>query len=223
VTGALCSRSASLADIGRRFGQGAAAFDSLLEDACSGGSPVASDSSTCTWRVGSAAYIWDITAHMHLLGETFKVTLNPGTANSRVLLDVPSYNFHYQRSYAMAAPVRVSPGDRLQVSCSFDPALRGELPYLRTLPPRYVLWGDGSSDEMCLAIVAVTNTLQASQPAAGVSAGPGTPQWPAALLQAGTTHAHAAGVLSQAEVALSQQLGDDSGFLSRFGLCGVSY
>ncbi len=223
VTGSLCNRSASLTDIGKRFGPGAVTFDNLLEDACSGGTPVASDDSTCTWRVGSDAYIWDITAHMHLLGQTFKVTLNPGTANSRVLLDVPSYNFHYQRSYDMASPVKVVPGDRLQVSCSFNPALRGELPYLRNLPPRYVLWGDGSSDEMCLAIVAVTDSLQASSSASARNAGPGTPQWPAALAEAGARHAHVAGDLSQAEVDVSQQLGDSSGFLTRFGLCGVSY
>jgi hypothetical protein len=32
------------------------------------------------------------------------------------------------------------------------------LPALRSLPPRYVLWGEGTSDEMCLAVVTWSNS-----------------------------------------------------------------
>jgi len=38
-----------------------------------------------------------------------------------------------------------------------DPTLRQELPQLRKLPARYVVWGDGSSDEMCLGLVQTVN------------------------------------------------------------------
>jgi hypothetical protein len=31
--------------------------------------------------------------------------------------------------------------------------MREQLPQLRKLPPRYVVWGDGSSDEMCLGLI----------------------------------------------------------------------
>ena len=31
--------------------------------------------------------------------------------------------------------------------------LRTQLPQLRPLKPRYVVWGDGTSDEMCLGVV----------------------------------------------------------------------
>jgi hypothetical protein len=30
------------------------------------------------------------------------------------------------------------------------------LPQLSGLPPRYVVWGDGSSDEMCLGLLTAT-------------------------------------------------------------------
>ncbi len=45
------------------------------------------------------------------------------------------------------------PGDTIGVTCTYDPTLRQELPQLRKLPPRFVTWGDGSSDEMCLGTV----------------------------------------------------------------------
>jgi hypothetical protein len=35
-------------------------------------------------------------------------------------------------------------------------SLRTKLPQLKQVPPRYVVWGDGSSDEMCLGIVVWT-------------------------------------------------------------------
>jgi hypothetical protein len=44
-------------------------------------------------------------------------------------------------------------GDKVRVTCTYDPTLRQELPSLRKLPARYVTWGDGSSDEMCLGTV----------------------------------------------------------------------
>jgi hypothetical protein len=185
VQGQLCDRAASLRDIGRRFGQSAVNFDNLLEAVCSNGTPVASDTASCTWPIGSSAYVWDVTAHMHLLGVSFTVTLNPGTPQARVLLNVPSYDFHYQRSYDLANPVLVGPGDHIQVSCTFNPELRSELPYLSSLPPRYVLWADGSSDEMCLAILGVTTMLPAGVSPSTVSAAvPTAPSWPAALARA---------------------------------------
>jgi hypothetical protein len=30
------------------------------------------------------------------------------------------------------------------------------VPQLRKLPPRYVVWGDGTSDEMCIGIMTVS-------------------------------------------------------------------
>ena len=34
--------------------------------------------------------------------------------------------------------------------------LRPLLPALSKLPPRYVVWGDGSSDQMCLGLLIAT-------------------------------------------------------------------
>jgi hypothetical protein len=155
VNGPLCSRAASLSDLGQRFGQGSVDFVDTLEAICgrSATAPPAGSTTSCTWPVRQPGTIVRVGAHMHLLGQSMQITLNPGTASEKTILDVPNYNFHYQKAYNLQAPIPVMPGDTIQVSCTYDPVLRQELPSLRNLPPRFVTWGDGSSDEMCLGLV----------------------------------------------------------------------
>jgi hypothetical protein len=161
VTGPLCSRAASLANLGQRFGQDAVQFVNTIEAVCgrSPANPPEGDSTSCNWPIYSKGYIVRVGAHMHLLGVSFKMVLNPGTPGAKTILDVPDYNFHYQKGYNLATPVAVSPGDTVQVSCNYDPTLAQELPALRKIPPHFVTWGDGSSDEMCLGIMLTSKTL----------------------------------------------------------------
>ena len=56
----------------------------------------------------------------------------------------------------MPSPVDVNPGDIVRVTCTHDATLRQKLPQLRNLPPRYVVWGDGTTDEMCLGLLTAT-------------------------------------------------------------------
>jgi hypothetical protein len=97
-------------------------------------------------------HILGATPHMHLLGQSETITLIHGST-STVLASVAHYNFDGQRSYASPPGTWARPGDKVQVTCTYDPTLRQVLPSLRKLPPRFVTWGDGSSDEMCLGNV----------------------------------------------------------------------
>jgi hypothetical protein len=159
VTGPLCNRAASITDLGKRFGPQLPRFVDLLERICGRdpANPPAGDTTSCIWPVGFSGRILRLTAHMHLLGKGMTVVLDPGTAKQQTLLDVTNFNFDYQRSYDLAKPVTVSPRDRLQITCTYNPRLHQLLPELRRLPPRFVTWGDGSTDEMCLAIVGWTS------------------------------------------------------------------
>jgi hypothetical protein len=161
VTGPLCSRTASLANLGQRFGQSAIDFVNTLETVCGRNpeDPPAGDSTSCNWPIHRSGYIVRVGAHMHLLGATFTMVLNPGTPEAKTILDVPDYNFHYQRAYNLTTPVAVSPGDTVQVTCTYDPTLAQELPALRKVPPHFVTWGDGSSDEMCLGLMWTSQSL----------------------------------------------------------------
>jgi hypothetical protein len=90
---------------------------------------------------------------MHLLGRSIKIELNPGTPGASVLLDIPQYNFDDQAIRPLATPVKLKKGDVVRVTCTHDAQLRKMLPQLRQLPPRYVVWGDGTADEMCLGLL----------------------------------------------------------------------
>ena len=160
VTGPLCVRTASLANLGERFGQSQVAFVNAIEAVCgrNPANPPASNTTSCNWKMYGNGNIVRLGAHMHLLGKSLKMTLNPGTPKAKVLVDVKNYNFDYQRSYTLKKPVAFKNGDTVQVQCTYNPVLRQELPQLRKLPARFVTWGDGSSDEMCLGLIQTVHT-----------------------------------------------------------------
>jgi hypothetical protein len=152
-SGALCDRKAAIADVTHRFGDDVGSTEDGLVQMCDNGTPTPGTTQHCDRPVRDAGTIYAVAGHMHLLGRSIKIELNPGTAGARTLLDIPQYNFDDQAIHPLATPVAVKPGDKLRVTCTHDAGLRKLLPQLRTLPPRYVVWGDGTSDEMCLGLV----------------------------------------------------------------------
>lgn len=141
-TGPLCNRTASIFDVVRRFGTEA-------------GRTVAQ---TCARPVTDTIQIRSVAGHMHLLGKSIQIDLERSNGTSQRLLDIKVWDFDDQRATVLANPVTVRPGDKLRVTCTHDATLRAKLPALAKLPPRYVVWGEGSSDEMCLGIVGFTQS-----------------------------------------------------------------
>ena len=155
VTGPLCDRNAALDDLAHRFGPMARVETSVIEAICgrNPADPPVGVSTTCVQNAAAGTKILRITPHMHLTGASMTVTLNPGTPEAKTLVDVPHYNFDDQRFNSLKTPVVVHAGDKLGVTCTYNPKLRQQLPQLRKQPARFIVWGDGSSDEMCLAII----------------------------------------------------------------------
>jgi hypothetical protein len=152
-TGPLCVRNAAAADVRLRFGQRAGQTADLLNLLCPGNVPGPTQS--CTRPVTEAGTIRAVAGHMHLLGRSISVTLNQGTPRARTVLSIPVWDFDNQGSKPVR-PVRINPGDTLTVSCTHDQSLRDRLPAFQGTPERYVIWGEGTTDEMCLGIVLVT-------------------------------------------------------------------
>ena len=160
VTGVLCDRSASVAEQATRVGPIGEEAANGLEVACRHDAlhPVVTGgrvTTTCSYPIEGNFTIRQVTPHMHLLGQESSIVIERGNRTIPVVA-VHHYNFDEQKSYTLATPLPVRSGDRLTVSCTYDPRLRQQLPQLRKLAPRWVTWGEGSSDEMCLAIVSVT-------------------------------------------------------------------
>ncbi|MEV8503880.1 monooxygenase [Actinoplanes sp. NPDC051475] len=153
-TGPLCDRKAAVADVGKRFGAGSAEQVAGLNEMCNGGAPpVPGPTQHCDQPVREAGTIYLAAGHMHLLGRSIKVELNPGTPRAQTIIDVPKYDFDNQALVPLAKPISVAAGDTVRVTCTHDATLRKQLPQLKTLPSRYVVWGEGTSDEMCLGIM----------------------------------------------------------------------
>jgi Copper type II ascorbate-dependent monooxygenase, C-terminal domain len=153
-SGPLCDRQAAIQNLMQRFGARAGSLPAGLGWICNGGAPPPpGPTQHCDLPVREAGTVYAVAGHMHLLGRSIKVELNPGTPGARTLLNVPVYNFDDQSARLLPKPVAIKPGDKLRVTCTHDATLRSKLPALSTLPPRYVVWGDGTADEMCLGIV----------------------------------------------------------------------
>lgn len=78
--------------------------------------------------------------HMHTLGRTLEIDRS-GPSDSGCVIDVPRWDFHWQRLYFYDEPIRLDPADRLSMRCTYDTRSRDEV----------TRHGEGTLDEMCVA------------------------------------------------------------------------
>ncbi|CAN5491336.1 hypothetical protein BH24ACT4_BH24ACT4_05200 [soil metagenome] len=101
-------------------------------------------SSSCDHRVRNTGQVISVLGHMHEIGKTFRMTLNPGTPEEKVLLDIPRWDFDWQFNYALDEEVVLKAGDTIRVECSWDRAFVDP-----TSEPHWISWAEGTEDEMC--------------------------------------------------------------------------
>jgi hypothetical protein len=151
--GELCEREAAVADVKERFGADGNTAD-LLHLLC-GGEPRAGEVQSCVRTLGEPITIHGVAGHMHLLGRSLKIEVNPGTPQARTILDIPVWDFDDQGSRPID-PIRLEPFEQVKVTCRHVQWLRDKLPAFEGQPDRYVVWGEGTTDEMCLGMLQVT-------------------------------------------------------------------
>lgn len=101
--------------------------------------------SECTMRSWLDARLVEILPHMHTRGSSIRVEVNPDTPDAQVLIDIPNWDFHWQGSYHYQEPIAIHAGDNVRITCVWDNS-QGE-------NPSYIVWGEGTSDEMCIALL----------------------------------------------------------------------
>ncbi|MGI9579222.1 MAG: YceI family protein [Microthrixaceae bacterium] len=155
--GPYCDREAAFAEVNERLG--GAGIANALHGAC-GTTPegLAAESdgytanTTCEFRVRtgpSGGHLVDFLGHMHEIGSSYRMTLNKGTPEEQVLLDIPVWNFAWQLNYQPVEPIPVTRADTITVECSWDRSLRFDP------EPRYIFFADGTEDEMCFSTVTI--------------------------------------------------------------------
>ena len=109
---------------------------------------------------GFKATVHSAALHMHQLGTRGKLTIERNGGNSECMLDIPRWDFNWQRAYTFDKPKKLAPGDKLRIECSWDNTTANQPIYDgKRRPPRDVGWGDGTNDEMCLGVFYVTLSL----------------------------------------------------------------
>jgi peroxiredoxin len=95
-----------------------------------------------------------VVPHMHLLGREIKVTMTPPGGKPRTLIVINDWDFNWQEEYFLKEPLAVKAGTRFDVEGVFDNSARN--PRNWNSPPRRVFFGLATTDEMCLAALAMT-------------------------------------------------------------------
>lgn len=155
--GPLCDRDAAVEDTIERFGGESLRTIWGLQLICDGDlvEPRAGATQSCTHTVDQPVTVYASAGHMHLLGREISIVANAGTPQEQTLLDIDTWDFDNQGARPLAQPYALAAGDTLTVTCTHDAELRSQLPALADTDPRYITWGEGTTDEMCLGILTV--------------------------------------------------------------------
>jgi hypothetical protein len=91
--------------------------------------------------------------HMHVRGKdfTYKVTFPDGRTES--LLAVPKYDFNWQTGYALATPLVLPKGSRIDCTAHHDNSANNKF---NPDPSKEVYWGDQTWEEMMIGWITIT-------------------------------------------------------------------
>lgn len=154
LDGPLCDRDAVIEEVRADFGEFAALIPNALIRRC--GADLAADiadtdgvaDAVCDLPIVNPGEIVSVFGHMHEIGSSIRMTINPDTEDEFVLLDIPTWSFEWQLNFTPTEQIVLEQGDVLRIECEWDRSLRPDL------GARYVLWNEGTDDEMCYSAIA---------------------------------------------------------------------
>jgi hypothetical protein len=92
--------------------------------------------------------------HMHALGKEVKVTLTPPGGQPRLLLEIKDWDWRWQETYFLEEPLALKAGSVLAVEAVYDNSAAN--PNNPSRPPRPVVFGPQSNNEMCNVFLGLT-------------------------------------------------------------------
>ncbi|MEM1122473.1 MAG: redoxin domain-containing protein [Bacteroidota bacterium] len=96
------------------------------------------------------ATIYTLFPHMHYRGKAMKFTALYPDGTREVLLNVPNYNFNWQRGYIFDKPKKVPARTVIYVDAVFDNSTQNTF---NPAPEKTVYWGEMSFDEMLIGYI----------------------------------------------------------------------
>ncbi|MGH7226317.1 MAG: hypothetical protein ACRELF_24135, partial [Gemmataceae bacterium] len=99
--------------------------------------------------------LYSVMPHMHMLGREVKVTLTPPGGEPKTLVAIKDWEYNWQETYFFKEPIDVKPGTRLAVEAIYDNSDKN--PNNPFDPPRWVKFGEQTTDEMCYVFFGATS------------------------------------------------------------------
>ena len=94
---------------------------------------------------------------MHTLGREFNVRHISSEGQVTPLLQIPDYDFNWQREYHLQEPIYIGPDDELELECTWDNTMERRIKTGMLVDEiTDVGWGDGTYDEMCIGMMYLT-------------------------------------------------------------------
>jgi len=111
-----------------------------------------------TYTLPKEVIMVGVVPHMHLLGKSMKVTATMPDKTVKTLIDIKNWNYNWQDEYYYERPFKLPAGTRLDVEAVFDNS--ADNPSNPSSPPKRVMWGDGTKDEMlfCFFLLSAEKT-----------------------------------------------------------------
>ncbi|MCC9602461.1 redoxin domain-containing protein [Stieleria sp. JC731] len=104
-------------------------------------------------RIHRDSYLFGITPHMHLLGETMSVNATLPSGEDLPLIRIDDWDFNWQTMYRYNRLQKLPAGTIVSVEATFDNS--DSNPNNPNHPPRPVGWGEKTTDEMCIAFLSL--------------------------------------------------------------------
>ena len=128
--------------------------------------------SNATFTFKDDSHIDSLHPHMHVRGKDMRFTLVYPDGTSKVLLNVPNFDFGWQLTYFLKEPVSAPAGSKLEVVAHHDNSANNKF---NPDPTKEVRWGDQTWDEMMIGYLDYTVDKQdlrkTSAPATGGGGG----------------------------------------------------
>ncbi|MGH7169890.1 MAG: hypothetical protein ACRELG_06410, partial [Gemmataceae bacterium] len=99
--------------------------------------------------------LYSVMPHMHMLGREVKVTLTPPGGKAMTLVAINDWEYNWQETYFLKKPLNLKPGTRLAVEAIYDNSDKN--PNNPFSPPRWVRFGEQTTDEMCFIFLGATS------------------------------------------------------------------
>src|SRR6266566_182072 len=106
--------------------------------------------SKATMTLASPAQLLSFQPHMHVRGKSMEVRAIYPDGRTEKLLSVPKYDFNWQTTYALARPLDLPAGTRLESIAGFDNSVNNAF---NPDPGATVKWGDQTTEEMHIAFL----------------------------------------------------------------------